>query len=61
MVVFATLVYGITYGIQPHSYALIGIANAIAMASPEELYEQECEEEWQGKPIACAAESTEWV
>jgi hypothetical protein len=34
VVLLCTLVYGLTYGIQPHSYALIGIANAIFLGSP---------------------------
>jgi hypothetical protein len=31
VVVLITLIYGITYSIEPESYALLGIAGAIAM------------------------------
>jgi hypothetical protein len=39
VVVFITLVYGITYSIEPESYALLGIASAIAFRArtPQEL------------------------
>jgi hypothetical protein len=38
VVVVATLAYGVTYGIEPHAYALLGIANAITLRlrAPEE-------------------------
>jgi hypothetical protein len=38
VVVVATLAYGVTYGIDPHAYALLGIANAITLRlrAPEE-------------------------
>jgi hypothetical protein len=39
VVVFITLVYGVTYSIEPESYALFGIASAIAFRArtPQEL------------------------
>ncbi len=38
VIVLAVLVYGVTYGTGPHAYALVGIANAIALRprTPEE-------------------------
>jgi O-antigen ligase len=33
VIILATLVYGLTYGIGPHAYALLGIANAVAGGS----------------------------
>jgi hypothetical protein len=47
VVVVATLVYGVTYGIEPHAYALLGIANAIALRlrMPEEELVSEANED----------------
>lgn len=46
LVVFAILVYGITYGIEPHSYALIGIANAIVLEQRQEATAEDDGEAW---------------
>jgi O-antigen ligase len=34
IIILVTLVFGVTYGIGPHAYALLGIANAVATGSP---------------------------
>ena len=34
IIILATLVYGLTYGIGPHAYALLGIASAVSVGSP---------------------------
>ena len=49
VVVVATLVYGVTYGIEPHAYALLGIANAIALRlrAPEEEVVSESDEDFE--------------
>jgi hypothetical protein len=49
VVVVATLVYGVTYGIEPHAYALLGIANAIALQlrSPQEELVSEANEDFE--------------
>jgi len=48
IVVLIMLVYGFTYGLNPHSYALIGIANAMAMNPREETEEvDEVAENWE--------------
>jgi hypothetical protein len=46
--VMVTLVYGLTYGIEPHAYALLGIANAIVLRlrAPEEEYVSAANEDW---------------
>jgi hypothetical protein len=61
IVVLITLVYGISYNIQPQAYALIGIANAIAMAPAEDTAEQEDEEAWQMELAAEQTEATRWA
>lgn len=46
VVVLATLVFGLAYGIEPHSYALLGIANAMATrAGALACDHEECEEQ----------------
>ena len=49
VVVVVTLVYGVTYGIEPHAYALLGIANAIALRlrTPEEEQVPDTNENWE--------------
>jgi hypothetical protein len=53
IVVLITLVYGITYGIEPHAYALLGIANAIILGLqvPQKLFSPEADSEWQEPAI----------
>jgi O-antigen ligase len=56
IIVLATLVYGVTYGIGPHSYALLGIANAIATrrrALEEATASAESESNWTMTTAQC--------
>jgi len=58
VVVLITLVYGITYGIEPHAYALLGIANAInlGLRAPQEEYSPEAVGEWEMPAIPSPAQ-----
>jgi hypothetical protein len=58
VVVLITLVYGITYGIEPHAYALLGIANAInlGLQAPQEEYSPEAGGEWEMQAVPSPAE-----
>jgi hypothetical protein len=53
-----TLVYGVTYGIEPHAYALIGIANAIALKvhAPAAEPQQDFAEDWSLEALPSFAE-----
>lgn len=59
IIILVTLVYGITYGIDAQSYALIGIANAIALGlnAPGEVEDSDALEEWEIESARQAAES----
>lgn len=51
VILLVSLVFGVTYGIGPHMYALIGIANAIVIgwqAPTEEKRAERAENEWDG-------------
>lgn len=61
IVVLVTLVFGISYNIQPHMYALIGLASAIAMAPTEDTSEQESEDARQLELAGEEYEVTEWA
>lgn len=58
VVVLITLVYGVTYGIEPHAYALLGIANAIVLRlrAPEEDCESDTDESRELTAIPMMAE-----
>jgi O-antigen ligase len=58
IIVFMTLVYGVTYGIEPHAYALIGIANAIALKvhAPAAEPQQDFAEDWSLEALPSFAE-----
>jgi hypothetical protein len=58
VVVLITLVYGITYGIEPHAYALLGIANAInlGLQAPQEECASDANSEWEMPAIPLPAE-----
>jgi hypothetical protein len=58
IVVLITLVYGVTYGIEPHAYALLGIANAIYLGSrvPEEIPLPDLDHEWGMENVPALAE-----
>jgi hypothetical protein len=59
VVVLATLVFGLAYGIEPHSYALLGIANAIGTHAGALAWAQEEREvQWELQELnAIATES----
>ena len=58
IIVFMTLVYGVTYGIEPHAYALIGIANAVALKvhAPAAEPQQDFAEDWSLEALPSFAE-----
>jgi O-antigen ligase len=58
VVVLVTLVYGVAYGIEPHAYALLGLANAIVLRlrSPEGNLVQDTNEDWEMTAMPIMAE-----
>ena len=58
IIVFLTLVYGIAYSIDPHAYALLGIANAISLNlnKPNEDFRRDIEGEWELSALPTLAE-----
>jgi hypothetical protein len=58
VVVLIILVYGISYGIEPHVYALLGIANAInlGLQAPRDEFSPDTNSEWESPAIPVPAE-----